>query len=463
MIKLIATVVFVAGILGIFYLDRDPKARTSKALWIPVIWLLINGSRSVSTWLNISPAISQAEQYAEGNPLDATVFGILIAAGAMALNMRSSKVKGFLQHNLPILLFFSFCALSIIWSDYPYVALKRWIKAIGDVIMILIVLTDQHPLAATKRLLARAAFVLIPLSLLFILYYPELGSIYDLGDRTRYYFGVTTTKNLLGMTCLVCGLGSLGSFIEAYEDRKMPRRVRHLIAHGVIFVIALGLIVMADSMTSLSCFAMGSAVMVMTTQRWVTSSARNLHALVGAALGIPLFAVFLDTAGSLLHALGRNTTLTGRVGIWKAVLSLQTNPLFGTGFESFWLGSRLQRVWDMTATGIQEAHNGYIEVYLNLGWIGILLLGVMIVTGFRRAFAVSYRDPHAGRIRLAYLTAGVIYSLTEAGFRMMSPIWITFLFAITVVPTSLQQIDYQRTQELPLTQVIRTKQIRILN
>jgi O-antigen ligase len=462
MIKLIATIVFVVGIIGLIYLDRDPKARTSKMLWIPVTWMLINGSRSVSTWLNMSPSLSQVEQYAEGNPLDATVYGILIAAGALALNYRSRKVRGFIQHNLPILLFFIYCALSILWSDYPYVALKRWIKAIGDIIMILIVLTDPNPLVATRRLLTRTAFVLLPLSVLFIWFYPELGSIYDLGDRTTYYFGVTTTKNLLGMTCLFCGLGTLWALIGAYEDRKMPHRVQHMVANGVVFATAFWLVIKADSMTSLSCLAMGTVVLVMSTQRWVTNTARGMFAVVGAAVGIPFFAVFLDTAGSLLHALGRNTTLTGRVGIWKAVLSVQTNPLFGTGFESFWLGSRLQRVWDMTATGIQEAHNGYIEVYLNLGWFGIILLGIMIVIGYRRAFTVFRKDPQAGRIRLAFLTAGVIYSLTEAGFRMMSPIWIALLFASTVVPANLMSNDFQRTLELPLTQVLRPKQVRIL-
>jgi O-antigen ligase len=175
-----------------------------------------------------------------------------------------------------------------------------------------------------------------------------------------------------------------------------------------------------------------------------------------------LFAVFLDTAGSLIHALGRNTTLTGRLGIWTAVLSLQTNPLLGTGFESFWLGSRLQRIWDMTSPGLQEAHNGYIEVYLNLGWIGLILLGGLIATGYRHAIAFYGRDPHAGRLRLALITAGVIYSLTEAGFRMMSPLWIVFLLAITAVPSNLQHKDWQLASEAPFTQVARPKHVRIL-
>ena len=462
MIQLIATLATVALIIWLFVMDRDAQARTSKALWIPVIWLLIVGSRPISLWFNLNTPMSLAEQYSEGSPLDATVFGILIAAGLLTLNHRSSQVRRFIQGNASLLLFFSYCALSILWSDYSFIALKRWIKAVGDVVMVLIVLTDPYPLAAAKRFFSWAAFLMMPLSILFIMFYPDLGSYYDSADRITLYTGITTNKNSLGVTCLVCGLGVLWSFIGAYEERKMPHRVRHLITYGVILAMTFGLIVKADSMTSLSCFVMAGTVMVMTTQKWIAGQTRLVHALVGSAVALPLFAVFLDTAGSLIHALGRNTTLTGRVGIWKAVLSLQTNPLFGTGFESFWLGSRLQRVWDMTATGIQEAHNGYLEVYLNLGWIGIILLGTVIVTGYRFAFALSRRDPHAGRIRLAFLTAGVIYCLTEAGFRMLSPIWIAFLFATTIVPTSLQQMDYQRTLELPLTQVLRPKRVRIL-
>jgi O-antigen ligase len=115
------------------------------------------------------------------------------------------------------------------------------------------------------------------------------------------------------------------------------------------------------------------------------------------------------------------------------VLSIHTNPLFGTGFESFWIGSRLEQVWNLTAKGIQEAHNGYLEVYLNLGFAGLALLAGVIISGYRNTLAVFQRDPYAGRIRLAFFTAGLIYSLTEAGFRMMSVIWIGFLLAVVHV------------------------------
>jgi exopolysaccharide production protein ExoQ len=128
------------------------------------------------------------------------------------------------------------------------------------------------------------------------------------------------------------------------------------------------------------------------------------------------------------------------------VLSQHTNPLIGTGFESFWMGARLERIWQMTEKGIQEAHNGYLEIYLNLGWIGVGLLANAIIFGYRNALAIFRRNPHAGRIRLAFFTAGIIYSLTEAGFRMMSPIWITFILAITCDPPRRRKVSAQTSR-----------------
>src|ERR1039458_4988063 len=152
MTQLIGTLVCIAVMAWLFALDRDAREPASKALWIPTVWLLIIGSRAVSTWLHLSPAVSLAQQYTEGSPLDAAVYGILIGGGALVLNFRSRQVKRCLQKNLPLLLFFVYCALSIAWSDYSFIALKRWSKSIGGLGNNLGVLTDPYPLAAVKRL-----------------------------------------------------------------------------------------------------------------------------------------------------------------------------------------------------------------------------------------------------------------------------------------------------------------------
>ena len=223
----IATIIYVVGIAGLFYLDRDVVSRVSKGLWVPVLWLLIVGSRPVTVWFQSGPTVSQEQSYLDGSPIDATVFGILVLAGIVVLIMRSRKVKAYLLANWPILLFFAYCALSIAWSDYSFIAFKRWIKAIGDFIMVLVVLTDpDSPETALQNLLSRAAFVLLPLSVLFIKYYPDIGRSYAPFSWIPMYSGVTTFKNLLGLKpawCAVlalcgrsCALGRIGQYRIAF-------------------------------------------------------------------------------------------------------------------------------------------------------------------------------------------------------------------------------------------------------
>jgi O-antigen ligase len=430
----IATVVFVLGILGLFWLDRDREARTSKALWVPVLWLLINGSRSVSQWMESGPIVDSPERYVEGSPLDAFVFGTLLAAGLIVLVGRRRQVGLLLRANGPILLFFSYCALSTLWSDYTFVAFKRWTKALGDVVMVLIVLTDPDRLPALKRVLARAAFLLVPLSVLFIKFYPDLGRSYNQWTWLPMYAGVTTGKNELGMTCLVFGLGSAWRFFRAFRAGEGTRRAGRVIAHGIILAMVLWLLRMSNSMTSLSCFIMAGGLLAITSLVRLARKPVVVHLLVAAIVSVSFSVLFLHVGGGALETMGRDSTLTGRTEIWSTVLSVAENPLVGTGYESFWLPERIQRLWDVFGLHINEAHNGYLEVYLNLGWIGVALLAVLIVTGYRNVSVAFRRDPDAGGLRLAYFIAAVVYSFTEAGFRTMSLIWIVFLLATTAVP-----------------------------
>src|SRR5258708_40253175 len=125
----IATVVYVLGILALFLLDRDENARTSGALWMPVIWLLINGSRPVSQWLQTGPTISQiqttprpveANLYLDGSPLDAVVWAILLAAGTAGLFTQKEKVWTPLRRHGPLLLVFFVVSLSRFCAHYPF-------------------------------------------------------------------------------------------------------------------------------------------------------------------------------------------------------------------------------------------------------------------------------------------------------------------------------------------------------
>jgi exopolysaccharide production protein ExoQ len=462
MTQLISTICCIAGLVCLFYLDRDLESRPSFALWIPTVWFLICGSRSVTEWLAMRPVVLLSQQYSGSSPIDAAFYAILIVSGIGVLNFRSLRVGGFLRQNLPLIVFVAYCGLSVLWSDFPFIALKRWTKSIGDLVMVMIVLTDSQPNNAIRQLFKRAAFVLLPVSVLLIVFFPNLGTGYNSEDMTVMYFGVATFKNMLGLIAMVCGLFSLWQMVCAFEELAMRNRRGHLLAHAIIFVIASWLIVKANSMTSLACLVLAGTVMILVGQRSVLRFRAGISLILAAALILPAMVLFLDPLGPLLHSLGRNSTLTGRKLIWQAVLSLQTDPWFGTGFESFWLGNRLERVWHMSVNGIQEAHNGYLELYLNLGWCGVLLLSAVIVSGYARAIAALRCNRQEGRMRLAFLTATLLFSMTEAGFRMLSPIWIAFLIVTSECSPLLVEKDAKCAAGLFGLRELPNKPVRIL-
>lgn len=462
MTQLIATFVCIAGIAWLFYLDRDANPQPSNALWIPTVWLLINSSRSVSSWFHLVPSVSLVQQYTEGSPMDAVIFAVLTAAGVVMLNFRARSVREFIRSNLPLLVFFCFCALSVTWSDEPVIALKRFGKSVGDLVMVMVVLTDPYPRIAIRKLFTRAAFVLLPLSVLFIKYYPSLGTAYSAEDLTTTYVGVTTFKNLLGMISMVFGLTSLWSLMDACEGQATLQRMRRMLAHTLILVIAIWLIVAANSMTSLACLSLAGLLMLAVSQEWLARRRGGIGFAISATVLLPILMLFDNNFGFVVHSLGRNATLTGRTVIWKAVLSQDTNPFVGAGFESFWLGSRLENVWHMSVNGIQEAHNGYLEVYLNLGWIGLILLGWVVLSGYRRAIVTFMSAKHENRLRIAFLTAALVFSMTEAGFRMLSPIWFAFLLASASSPVKEEVTEGNFARDFVWMRFGRLRQIKIL-
>jgi O-antigen ligase len=457
--KFIATAVTIAFVALLLRWSRDRRVRTSWALMLPILWFGIICSRPVSQWIHPSQGADYVDRFTEGSPLDASIYGVLIVLGMLVLNRRAPRVRVLLQANLPIVLFSLYCALSISWSDDPAVAFKRWIKAAGDIVMVLLVLSEENHESAIRRMYTTVASVLLPLSLLFILYYPALGTNYDPVARVRMYTGVATFKNLLGVTCMACGLGAVWSLVAAYQDRENPDRKRHIAVHAINLLLALGLVLRADSMTSFSSLALAGTIMAVSASSWVQRRPRVLVAMIAGAVAMAGFALFLDSSGSLLQELGRNPTLTGRTLIWRAVLAQHVNPVLGAGFESFWMGNRMQSVWSMSQVGIQEAHDGYLELYLNLGWVGIALLGAMIFTGYRNGLALYRRDPEAGRLRLGLLTAAVVFGFTEAGFRMMSPDWTGFLIAVTAMPLSLDRMP----KSVPARREKRRREVRVLH
>jgi exopolysaccharide production protein ExoQ len=249
---------------------------------------------------------------------------------------------------------------------------------------------------------------------------------------------VTTNKNSLGIILLVVSLGTVWRIFSLLRTKDAPNRRRHLAAQYILLAFGISLLGMADCKTCISCFILGSGLMIATNLRVIRVRPARVHALCLAILLIGGATFLFGGQTEIVHALGRQSNLSGRTDIWDAVIPAVPNFLVGAGFESFWISPDAQKVWStLTREGwwnpkvlINEAHDGYIEVYLNLGCIGVCLIALILISGYRRAGTAVQHDPPLGGLMLAYIIATAVYAITEAAFRMLDPIWIFLLLAV---------------------------------
>ncbi len=434
----LAFLVFSVGIAGLFFLDQDKSTRTSKALWLPVIWLWLLGSRPVSMWLGISGSHSGDVLGAtlEGSPLDAAFYQALIIAGVIVLAQRGKRIKGLLKAISPVLIYYLYCLMSTAWSPFPEPSFKRWIKCVGDLVMVLVIVTDAHPVAGLRRVFSRVGFILFPYSVVLIKC-TNLGVVYD--ETGPSYTGVTTNKNSFGLILYVVSIGVAWNVRALLLDKKAPNRTRRLVAQLTLLAFGVVLLQMAHSATSVFCFVLGSALIFISGLQVIKKRPGRLHALCVGILLLGVVAMMFG-GGSVTSAMGKTSDFSGRTEIWAAAIASADSPWFGTGFESFW-NKNAHKVANILwyyqgMSNLNSAHDGYLQIYLDLGWIGVSLISVIMICGYVRSVKAFRGNPEIGGLLLAYVVTSAFYNITEAGFRIMTPSWISLLLAV-VAATSI--------------------------
>ena len=169
--------------------------------------------------------------------------------------------------------------------------------------------------------------------------------------------------------------------------------------------------------------------MLVTTLPFFRARTAVVHALVLAILLGGSLGLLFGGNSAITGAVGRKSDFSGRTEVWAVVIPMVPNPIVGAGFETFWVGPRVREVF-VTRGGFSmtnEAHNGYIEVYLNLGWIGVGLIALILGQGYRTAVRAFRRESELGALLVAYVVTLMLYNITEAGFRMLS-LSLFFLF-----------------------------------
>jgi O-antigen ligase len=376
----------------------------------------------------------------EGSWQNSATLLILIIAALWMLARRRFSWGCFVGKNKALVCLYVFFLLSACWSDFPVSTIKRILKDFGNVVIAVMLLSGSKPVETIKALFVRVGCLLFPLSGLVNKWFPAIGRNYSVSGEPMVT-GVTTQKNELGQMVFVLSVFILFDIFTARGSSDDAWRQRRW---GLYLLLGLGgvLLHQCQSKTSLVCVLLTLALF------WLSSRFLKMRNPVhGLMLSLCLAGVLflcdslLKISGSLLVLLGRDPTLTGRTDIWTIILQQPTNYWLGSGFLSYWgtsAGLNLTQIYH----GVKTAHNGYLELFLGGGVIGVVLLVVMLLSRARFTWRRMVEEKTAFSILgFSFCAMISIYNVSESGFFFLTPLWFAFLLLTIELPSASETFD----------------------
>lgn len=283
------------------------------------------------------------------------------------------------------------------------------------------------------RLLMQATLIMALGSLVMVFAFPSIG-VHQL-DNAGLWRGLWYEKNQMGAVMVIGATASAACLASADPRRLVP---------AIALALASGLVLATQSKTSLLCLGLGLA---MVGGFWTLRRGGAAFAVVAiwAAVVVAGLAIWIwDTHSvAVLEALGKDPSLTGRTDIWASLMrKVADRPWTGYGYGAFWGKESAPADWVRKETQwpVPSAHNGWIDLLVQLGWPGAILVGtLMALTTLITLIRSTVAGVREGWWALGFLAAFIALSLSESILLTHQSLpWVLFLAVMTraMLPSS---------------------------
>ena len=358
------------------------------------------------------------------NIVNQLVYGYLIITSLIVVIQNPSNTFSFVQKEKYLTFFIIFCLLSSVWSNYSLLSIKRSAQLAGSFITIVnvILIAKYKNIIGVLKIVCTLYLVLTYFSGIMI---PEA-----IDPAFGTWRGLELQKNGLGQAGIL--IFSLSLFFHTNATKAFE-----LIVNYSISFLAAGAIILSGSSTDTLCLILTLGVLALFYSDKIFRPlriGRTFSFLI--VLFISLFALAVYYFASDLIAVipglfGKDTSLTGRDSIWAYLESeIQKRFWFGYGFGTYWiLGTGLiENFLYNVGWRVNSAHNGYLEVVLQLGISGIILFGFVIAALFYRIRKIKQEAAFIS------LIAMLVINYTESLiFQYRGPTTFVFMFTYLVV------------------------------
>lgn len=373
----------------------------------------------------------------EGDPVLRTIwFGIYTVTLLLMATHWKSVIRTAMRDKL-LWILIAIALASVLWSSTWWVTLRRDIALIQTTFLGLY-MAARYTLNEQLRLLAWTFGLAIILSFVFALAPPNYGVMHD-GLHDGRWRGIYIHKNSLGS---VMDLSVVSFLLLALSDRSY----RWFAWAG--FGLSAILILLSGSKTALVVLLTLLALLPLyKALRW----RRDLVIVVLIAavlLGGGFTTLLLSNLETALGALGKDATLSGRTDLWSVLWEMIWNrPLLGYGYGGFWQGAKGEAssyVWQVVGWEAPHGHNGYLDLWIDLGLLGLSTFVIYFLLNILRgvAWARLTKKP-AGLWPLTYLTFFFLANLTESVVLTQHNIlWILYVATVLSMATQSRSTEY---------------------
>lgn len=402
-------------------------------LWLPTLWLLYTASKPISVWFGVRSSDPEA-----GSTLDRTFLLVLMFLAVVILIRRKYDWRATLADNKWLAVLIVFTLISVVWSPMIFTSFKRWSRELAALLMAFVVASEPSPRKAMESILRRTTFILIPFSLTLIKYFPALGRQYGKYSGAGMWVGVTTQKNGLGRLCMVSVFFLIWSLIRRRQGTN-PSAWKYQ-THLELFILLIALYLFrgpsgAYSATAIAAVIVGMLVygiFLLMKKRGVIPRRQTVTVVTLVLIIFGTATLFIGGTNLkfVVSSLGRDSTLTGRTEVWAVLLPLaMSRPVLGHGFGGFWT----QKIRTELIT---EGHNGYLDILLDTGFIGLLLMAGFIISSARRGHGELYKDWDWGIFWLCLILMVLIHNVTESSLNTLTSHLTAIILFLTVSASS---------------------------
>jgi exopolysaccharide production protein ExoQ len=398
---------------------RESPAEESANIWVRtstwglLLLLLYFALDGVSPFVNEPTATRAVATSSAGGVLVDRASKLVMIFACMVFVVHRRKLVRRMSMQMKLVTSFPILALLLSpFSQMPTRTISSGALLLGSILLLYYIMV-RYTLDQVLELWLVLGTATMMASIVFALVLPQYG-LDQMGGHSDAWKGIFCAKNYLGNMALFFLTG-------AVSYRPRTAFLRFVRFSEIIFCLT----AIAFSRAATAYMLTAVYVIYFVILRSLRVFRKKDYFLVCVIFAVTLsaaIAVIVLWPDFLFELLGKDVTLTGRTGIWDAVLdSILKRPLLGYGYQAFWLGleGESYRVILAVSWMLAQAQNGFLDVMLETGVAGLAIVVLVFGFAFRDGVACLFQSVDQRQLRavewyLAIVVLTLIYNLDES-------------------------------------------------